>query len=230
MRNVARIFFGACAMVASCLAASSALAGPLPTDPAALAAWQGTTSFSFTNPVTLRVLETDVEFAVYAPGQFSSSAALGLPVLPLGAVNHYVYAYQVYNNLNGLGDVDVTQFSVGFQDLIDGSDDLEMPANASFLPGFGTNPGPPSLGPPALPTSVVWTWNPPLDDATMQFSTILYYTSPFAPELDTATVNGTVAATTRPMPSPLPEPSSVVLALFGFAALIFGYRRRRGNF
>src|SRR3954447_21860933 len=52
------------------LLGGSALAGPLPTDPNALNAWQGSKIIS-SGKIT-----ATVEYAVYPPGQFSSSAAL----------------------------------------------------------------------------------------------------------------------------------------------------------
>ncbi|MEX0936494.1 MAG: PEP-CTERM sorting domain-containing protein [Pirellulales bacterium] len=210
--------------------AQAATAGPLPTDPNALPAWQGSVTFDGTTPVATN-LTVEVEFAVYAPGQFSTSAALGSPVLPAGAADHYVYAYQVFNTLDG--DLAFGSLSVGFQDLVDFVDDLENPANASFLSGFGADPSDASLiAPSGVPTSVVWDFDPllaPGDSVDGENSTVLYYTSLFPPEFDRATVIGSLGTfDIQQLPSPTPEPGSLVLALAGVAMLSLyrGLRRR----
>ena len=88
--------------------AGSAVAGPLKTDPAAMVGWHDSTSFDGTS------LHAVVEYAVYAPGQFSSSvvpcAPSSPPFDPSGG-SDYVYAYQI---INPMADQSyVTELSVG---------------------------------------------------------------------------------------------------------------------
>ena len=70
-------FLGACLVCA--LLAPATHAGPLSTDAAAIPGWTGSTPFSGTNGSASNTVNAVVDFAVYAPGQFSLSAALGNP-------------------------------------------------------------------------------------------------------------------------------------------------------
>src|SRR5262245_23020689 len=78
------------AVAVLCLIAGSAAAGPLVGDPAAMLGWSGNKNFN--NPGKI---QADVNYAVYAPGQFSLSAALGNPFDPSGGTD-YVYAYEIF--------------------------------------------------------------------------------------------------------------------------------------
>ncbi len=84
-----------CAIVVAMLLASTADAGPLATDAAAIPGWTGSTLFSGTNAGNTHTVTAIVDFAVYAPGDFSLSAALGNPTDVSGGTQ-YIYAYEVF--------------------------------------------------------------------------------------------------------------------------------------
>src|SRR5262245_48184350 len=86
-----------CAVAVVVLTATTALAGPLFADPAALPGWTGSSGFVGANGGFK--LNANVEFAVYAPGAFGTSAALGFPggADPSGGTQ-FVYAYEIFNN------------------------------------------------------------------------------------------------------------------------------------
>ncbi|OHB79535.1 MAG: hypothetical protein A2W31_07210 [Planctomycetes bacterium RBG_16_64_10] len=241
MRKVILVVIVALMAVAYC--SQEILAGPLPSDPAALAPWQGTQSFLATlvipdipvPPIVIPdpTLRADVEFAVYAPGSFSTSAALGNPADPSGG-EQYVYAYQVFNlpttNPAQRG-VPISELSVGFLDLPpqgDGVNDDEQPQNIGFLPGFGL--------PDAAPTAAFnqtgsdieaanWRFEVELPPAnTSSWSTVLIYTSPFGPEWDRGSLLGGGMSDKQRLPSPTPEPATLALALLAGACLVL-YQR-----
>src|SRR5262245_8466311 len=91
--------------------ASTAVAGALTSDPNAIPGWQGSIVMTGTNGSAL--LKTNVDYAVYAPGQFGTSVAMGYnahtPLDPSSGTQ-YVYAYEIFNNAGG--NVAVTTLSV----------------------------------------------------------------------------------------------------------------------
>jgi len=217
--NVATLFRAAVALVSL---AGFAIAGPLPTDPNALAAWRGSTLF--TNGGSLKV---DVEYAVYAPGQFDTSAALGfpshVPVDPSGGTQ-YVYAYELFNNVGGT-----------FVDL-----NLSVGVAVGGIPNGSTNitndPGTPEGGVPPNHSEFIpgsdpeqaakWSYDSGL--AVGAHSDILLFTSPFGPQFFQSSMQGghaTVASSQ--LPSPVPEPAGVVLAVIGAAMVSLLARWRR---
>jgi len=189
----------------------TAAASPLVSDLNAMPLWQGTQQFNATSGV--RTLQVDVEYAVYAPGNY------GLSADPSGGTE-FVYAYQVFNDL--LGNAPVSSFSVG----------LDPTANVASIgsdAGSGTTPGgtAPSMSAfsDSPPTSAVWyffsnTIGPPLE-----YSTVLLFTSPYGPQWAPATVMNGGLGNTRDLPSPTPEPATMAfLALGGLGVLL---RRKR---
>lgn len=229
------VLISATAILACCV--HGAVAGPLPTDPAALPAWQGTENFN--NFVVIPdvpdiILDANVDYAVYAPGTFSTSAALGNPTDPSDGAQ-FVYAYQVFANPNGNRPVEF--FSVGFSDAVDGVDELEQPQNIGFLTGFAVPPFMaqaefnPDSDPETVKSAANWEFptNGGLDPAISANSDVLIYTSPFGPEWDSASVQGGGLSASEPLPSPIgiPEPATLVLALLAAAALVFYQRLGR---
>src|SRR6476620_2640819 len=83
---------------------SAAVAGPLPTDPNAIPAWQGSQFFTGPNGSNTSSVTATVEYAVYAPGQISTSAALGNPADVSGGAD-YVYAYEIFTSAASLQEV-----------------------------------------------------------------------------------------------------------------------------
>lgn len=200
------------------LLAGSALAGPLPTDAAAIGGWQGSKNFFDTNGGFN--LSVDVEYAVYAPGQFALSAALGFPVDPSGGAD-FVYAYQALND-GMISTTNLINLSVGLTPgaIPNGS------TNIGFDPGFGLNPNVTAFVPAGNPkTSARWTWAAPLLNPGLS-STVVFYTSPYGPSMVLSSITGGHATfDSTALPSPVPEPSAVVLAAFAVAGLL-GLKRR----
>ena len=215
------------AVVSLCIGTASA-GTVLPSDPAAMAGWTGTQTFSET--LFTFTLDAEVDFAVYAPGAFNTSSALGFPADPSGGAD-WVYAYQVFNTG---GNVAPSLLSVGFLDLApegDGVDDLELPTNIGFVDGFASPDVDPVLNfspdnnPLTIKESAVYEFTlPSLDDTT----DILIYTSPFGPEWDRGSVRGGALINFQQLPSPVPEPGTFVLGVLGMA-LLLTWRLRRSR-
>jgi len=195
------------------VASAPASAGPIAGDVAAMPAWQGTQQFYATSGV--ETLQVDVEYAVYAPGNYSLSGTD-----PSGGTQ-FVYAYQVFNDL--LGNAPVSTFSVGL-------DPTANVANIGSDAGSGTLGG---TAPTASafsgtpPTSAVWyfylnTIDPP---PTNEHSAVLLFTSPYGPKWAPASVLNSGLSNKQNLPSPLPEPATVMLMLAGSAVALL---RRRG--
>jgi hypothetical protein len=218
------LFVAACCSIAVMLI-GPASAGTLATDPASILGWQGTRSFSASAATV--VLSADVDYAVYAPGDFSGSAALGNPADPSGGL-HYVYAYQAFNNVEG-GNRPVSQFSVGFLDLApegDGNDDAEFPENIGFVDGFSSpdldpvSSFSPDSNPQTIKEAAGWGFQNGGLQPAGDNSDILIYTSPFGPEWDRASILGGGLSNFQPLPSPVPEPTTFVLSLFAMTSLL----------
>jgi hypothetical protein len=170
--------------------------------------------------MNMGMLVADVEYAVFAPGDY--------PGLDPSGGSNYVYAYQILPALDTdgttiLGSTYVSWFSVG----LDGD---ENPS------GIGSDPTQAILGgqPPDTSafqgtpiTTALWEYIPTvLNVHTGAYSEVLLFTSPFVPEWDNASVSGGFGLQdmeSLPSPSNIPEPSLIVLAGLGVAGLI---RRR----
>ena len=202
------------------LLSSSTMGGMLATDTNAMPAWQGTQTYlcSGGNMGFAPFLHADVDYAVYAPGDF------GLGDDPSGGED-YVYAYQIFhtglegnNPIFGDGDDSVKQFTVG----LDGD---EAADNIGYLVGTGLAPDSHLFN----TTSAVWNYDanviPPGDPAP--HSAILLFTSPNSPEWDTGVVLGVGALGEEALPSPIPEPGTLCLLGWVATALFFSCLARR---
>lgn len=191
------------------LTATSAWAGVLAVDSNGMAGWQGTVNYS-----GMSVL-AKVDYCVYAPGQFALSFS-GL--LPEVSASDYVYAYQVYDLANGIygaAQSYVLQFSVG----LDGDEQVDVIGAKSDGGASTVTPASSYFAGDSLTS--VWNFNPTIQVG--QQSAILYFSSPFAPEWDQATVSGWFPAGTQQVPSPTPEPAT--LSLLGLGALALCRRK-----
>jgi len=139
--------------------------------------------------------------------------------------SHYVYAYQidaVRDGVFGVGTGYVSRFSVGITG-IDG-----QPTNIGDV--AGTSVVAPSNAAFAPPSGVINTagWDFNTGVYAGQSSTVLYFTSPFEPEWDNASVSGAYSfGDTQQMPSPTPEPVTLTMLVGG--ALMLVARRRRNR-
>ncbi len=205
------IFAAAAAVLLTGARAFSAL---LVGDVNAMTGFNGTVNFDAVQvPFTMKA---EVDYAVYAPGQFNASFPGGDP----SAGARFVYAYRVHNTGTstlsternpgffsvGFDPGDAAQ-DIGFLDLNVGSD----PNPAEFIPvGGGPNY-----------TSATWNFNPVIPKAS--YSEVLIFTSKNGPQMDDASVQGGVSAQ-RLLPSPVPEPGTA-LAACGMAVALLMRRR-----
>lgn len=212
------------------LLAAAAIAGPLPTDPAAMVGWKSSQLFNNPGKIT-----ATVEYAVYAPGQFSASVALGNPVDPSGG-SDWVYAYEIFAT-----NTPVLTLTVN---ITPGN----VPAPYVGSNRIGDLPLSPELGesPDSGTTNVFFNWSTALlainnvrwTNATNgsnpdlwknNHSTILFYTAPTGPKFVNSSISGGGAnVASANLPSPVPEPRTAVMAAIAGAVLLaVRWRRRR---
>jgi hypothetical protein len=203
-------------------AAVIAQAGPLPLDPHAMGGVdQG--SQVFQNKGGPTTLTANVEFAVYAPGQFTKTFGAGSD--PSGGTQ-YVYAYQAFDVSVAPNPRTLSILTVG---LLTGA----QAANIEYLPviygNYGLLPASSSFG--GSPTnSARWDYTGQTIPVG-QHTQILLFTSPHPPTPVTSSVVGGGLANSQNLPSPIPEPASWTLLAIGSVALLYrrlAARRRVG--
>jgi len=212
------IAIGVSAVLVLSVGTGWARAGLLAGDPNGMGdPWQGTQRFQ-SSPTPFLVV--DVEYCVYAPGQFELS--FGFDPAERG---DYVYAYQIFNDLSSHPydppeDRDyVSGFSVGLTNIPDPLDEPDNEIPITYIDGPGQAP----LLSYFAPGTATWKFIPTMIHGL--FSDILYYTSPYGPGEDNATVTG-YEADTQQLPSPIPEPVTAMLLGAGLAAMVV-FRRRK---
>jgi hypothetical protein len=193
------------------LCASQSFAGPLSTDPNAY--FDGSTTWHGSTPFSHGTLTGFIDWAVYDPAHAPAGLA-GYARTP----GELIYAYQAYDT----GASALSSVSVDLQNFAD---------NIGTFTATGIG------GQAALTANLV-----PLDSATWTFTGVLtgnstvgmVFSSPMVPMNDVATTldHGQVVVV-DPIPSPssirIPEPSTLVLALFGLAGFAFRLLQRRGQ-
>ncbi len=192
------------------LAAGTAAGGILLNE--GMPAWRGTETYDTANmfPGCPSWWTADVDHTVYAPGTFSFSVDPGHN--PKGS--HYVYAYQIVDVSSTSGGY-VTQLSVG----------LNMDGLATegiwYVQSDPGDVDPSTCG--LAPFTARWTYSPEL--AVGQVSSVMYFSSPYAPWDDSSTLSGYMGADMQYVPSPyVPEPGALSLLALGICAIM---RRRR---
>jgi hypothetical protein len=206
-------------------ASSAAWAGPLPTDPAAIPAAQGFAVFSGANPSASHTIHAKVEYAVYAPGTFSGSAALGLPA-DISGGSQYIYAYEIFNDGN---DANVSLLSVGlFAGAV--ANNATLISHIPGSPEAGTVPDVSSFNPATIApkTNARWSFNSP-KLAIGDHSDILIFASPYQPQWKVSSMTGGfTTGASAVLPSPIPEPGTFILSAMAVACLVAarGLRRR----
>lgn len=177
---------------------SSALAGPLGVDPDGIPAFTGTTVFHATDGV--EHLFADVDYAVFAPGDFSGAD-------PSGGTD-YVYAYQAYNT-GGMDDVSLSAVTVGLAPgavAADAGDDPAYPMVGGVSPNLAA----------VLADSVGFFFDDPRVFPG-EFSTVVLFTSPDAPMMGVGSVIDGGLSDQQTLPTPVPEPGTLLL-LIGLGA------------
>jgi PEP-CTERM motif len=155
-------------------------------------------------------VSANVDFAVFAPGAFDAA----FPGQDTSGGTDYVYAYQIANL-----DTDITKLTVG----LDGDEPLGV--IGSIADGGSTVPTN-SAYVGAGPTSSAWDFTGPGALANGSTSDILIFTSAAPPEWDSATVSASWFST-QDLPSPVPEPASLVLMAMGLGLTCVRKHSRR---
>jgi hypothetical protein len=208
------------AAAAATLWGTKAYSAILATDANAISGFHGTQDFSTT--IGSLSMKGEVDYAVYAPGQFKQSFGAGSDP---SSDQRYVYAYQMHNT-GGTADRDLGFLSVGFDAAGSGGSN---PANIGIIlvGDHGDDPSASSFIPAGGPpfNSATWNFTTTLPDG--HFSEILLFTSPFAPEFYDASVQGGGLSKQSRLPSPtVPEPGTVLAACGMLGTLLI---RRRNS-
>lgn len=202
--------------------------------------WQGRVEFR-TSMFGFFFWGADVEYAVYAPASYAGdSFAESWPgVTDPSNGQDFIYAYQIFNDLDPYPSIppDMTAANHDVMTLSVILRGQTQAANNSFIASTGydnitnANSKPPTsltLGADA----VMWDYSDGQTGEQVNYqdiSDVLFFTSPFGPKMDNATLATDVPNSAMQLPSPLPEPATLVLLAVGAAAILSKCRRpRRG--
>jgi hypothetical protein len=188
----------------------------------------GSTPFSKPAAGIQPALSAIVDYAVYAPTTFSTSAALGLPA-DISGGTEYIYAYQMFNT--GVpGNAYITQLSVGlYAGAVSNFATLVSHLSGTPLAGMSPNAwnfNSSTLGNPKV--NVYWQFNPSGQLPVGQASDILVFASPNPPSFKSSGISAQMAVgATNLLPSPVPEPATIVLAGSAAVGLLVVQKLRR---
>lgn len=219
------------ALIAALSTATLAHAGALATTNFALndtfgpdaGRWHGSVSVAAVDAFTGNTLAAEVDWAAFGPGKFQLYLnSQGIAQLDPSAPGEVIYVYEITSVSAATPGIDALTVGV---DTGDGRGGTSAP---SLIPkGVAFEQSPTSGGDQG--TSMAWFF----EGTELQVgenSSLLVFTSPFAPEFDFLLVNSGLAAQ---FPSPLvaspsdrlfqfdvPEPASVALGLSAFVGLL----------
>jgi hypothetical protein len=191
--------------------------------------WQNKRNFTSPTPR----LCVDVEYCVYAPGQFGLSFPSWIDPNDPAYSTHYVYAYQIVNDVDSHPDpnfaVAVRYFSVGL------SGGGEQAANIGHVDDASYKE-PNQQFFDSLQKTARWDFTTTGTNIPYGYtSVVLFFSSPFGPGRDNSTVKysasyfRTISETDPdPLPSPAPEPATVGLLGAGLLVLTQRARRKKG--
>ena len=179
--------------------------------------WKGTQDYNAFS------VDTTIEFAVFAPGDFQNFLDDNNIVYSDPAPSEYIYAYQVVDIGPGTS---VVTFTVGLQEDEDlGSTGVwYIPASTDYgvtYPYVPTKDPADTTGGPGVGDSSAWQALPSF--GTGEFSPILYYSSPQVPELGysvAANILGQQIEDSMPNPSTIPEPATLALCIVAGLGLV----------
>jgi hypothetical protein len=183
--------------------------------------WQNTVRLQ-SSPAIVAV---NVDYCVYAPGQFGLSFSGADPT----GGTEYVYAYQIRNTLSPhpypAYKGAVTRFSEG----LSGGDE-----QASHIGSVLDDPNDPNRKMPTAQQlslqTAGWDFNSPGELKYGYTSGVLFFTSPHSPEMDTGSVTGSMGFyASGQFPSPAPEPATGGLLGAGLIVLAGRKARRRAQ-
>ena len=188
--------------------ACNAKAVPLYDDPNAIDAWSDSTSFAVVGDSF--IFDGRVDYAVYEPGDYSGTVSF--------PVDEYVYAYQFFND--NTSNVVVDSFLVGLlKDVLVAN--VGSDTNAPYGQTGGIMPSTQFI----LSQSVLYLFQGQ-DVDSGEHSVVLLFSSEFMPIMGSGLISGGVlGGTAVALPTPVPEPITVVL--LGMGALMALHRKKR---
>lgn len=219
--------------------------GSLPGANLSIAGWSGQKQFTDTkvDGQGTWTLDVQVEYAVFAPGNFNNSttllgiatqAALNAAVpLSSPSADNYVYAYQVFNLGSTYSGTSNSNFTLLTVDLIDYA-----------IPPGTPNPTTLAVASGVAPVGVLTKFNGSYPQSNVlfgflssaltpdKFSNILIFSSPYGPVWAPSSAVGGQHTTSTDLlfelPTPLPEPTSAALAAIAIGCMLLtGHLRKR---
>jgi len=180
---------------------------PLDSDTSAISGWYGSQSFSGSGYGC--TFDGEVDYAVYAPGTYGGSLTF--------SGDHYVYAYQLFND--NISNVVIDTFQMGKL--------AAVPVASAISDHFYSVPGGIASGPQYIMSENVLYLFMAQSVGAGQYSTVLLFSSPSMPTWGAGVVSGGVTGgvVVDNLPTPIPEPATVMI--LGGGVLMMNVTRKR---